>query len=115
MVGLCWSNPALAVPPTISNADPTPVTYGVTGSRSITIYGSNFVLGATITVGTLSGATVSGTTATAGTPFVYTNSGTVKFWWGNTSLPVGGYTVTVRDPLAAGGLAASQANGFVVQ
>jgi len=105
----------VAPQPTISNADPTPVTYGVTGSRSITIYGSNFVLGATITVGTLSGATVSGTTATAGTPFVYTNSGTVKFWWGNTSLPVGGYTVTVRDPLAAGGLAASQANGFVVQ
>ncbi len=101
--------------PTVTSTSPNPVTYGVTSSRSITITGTNFVLGATITVGSLSGVTVSGSSATATNPFVFTNSGSLKFWWPNTSLPVGSYTVTVTEPAPAGGLTGSLANGFTVQ
>ncbi len=105
----------LAAQPTISSVSPTPVTRGVTSSRSISVNGSSFVLGATITVGTLSGTTVAGTTATAATPFVYVSSGRVAFYWNNLSLPVGSYSVDVVNPPVSGGLATSLANGFVVQ
>jgi hypothetical protein len=100
--------------PTISLVSPSPQTYGVSNSASITINGSNFVLGSTVTVGTLSGATVAGSTATSGVPFVLTTSSQVKFYWGNTSLPPGSYTVTVANPTAAGGLSVSVADAFVV-
>lgn len=104
----------VAPQPTVTSVVPSPVTYGITPSSSVTINGTNFVLGATITVGTLSGPTVAGTTASAGTPFVHVNSTTVRFWWPNTSLPPASYTATVTNPVAAGGLAGSLAGGFVV-
>jgi hypothetical protein len=94
---------------------PTPVTYGVTASQGITIFGSNFVVGGTITVGSLTGTTVAGSSATAGTPFVFVNSSQVKFYWNNTSLPVGPYSVNVANPAGSGGASTSLANGFVVQ
>ncbi|MBI3606671.1 MAG: VCBS repeat-containing protein, partial [Nitrospirae bacterium] len=100
--------------PTVSSIVPTLVTYGISANQGITIYGSNFVLGATITVGSLSGATVAGSTASTTTPFVFVSTGQLKFYWPNTSLPVGAYTVTVVNPLPAGGLAGSLASGFTV-
>ena len=101
--------------PTVTSVSPTPVTFGTTSSGSITIYGSNFLVGAAITVGSLTGTTVAGSTATATTRFVHVNSSQVKFYWGNTSLPAGAYAVDVVNPLSAGGAAGSLANGFVVQ
>jgi uncharacterized protein YbbC (DUF1343 family) len=101
--------------PSISSVSPTPVTYGVTASQGITIFGSNFVVGGTITVGSLTGTTVAGSSATAGTPFVFVNSSQVKFYWNNTSLPVGPYSVNVANPAGSGGASTSLANGFVVQ
>jgi YD repeat-containing protein len=101
--------------PTVSIVSPTPVIYGTTGSGSITIYGSNFVLGATITVGGLSGTTMAGSTATTTNRFVQVTNGQLKFYWGNTSLPVGSYNVEVTNPLAAGGATGSLTGGFVVQ
>jgi len=101
--------------PTISSTNPNTVTYGVTSGYSVTIYGSNFVVGATTTVGSLTGTTVNGTTASATTPFVFTSSGQVKFWWPSTSLPVGSSDAVVTNSLPAGGLAGSLAGGFVVQ
>ncbi|MEO5656759.1 MAG: VCBS repeat-containing protein [Nitrospiria bacterium] len=103
-----------AAQPTLSSVLPSPVTYEVTASSSVTIYGSGFVLGATITVGSLSGTIVSGSNATSGTPFVFVNSTQLKFYWPNTSLAVGSYAVTVANPAAAGGLATTLAGGFVV-
>jgi hypothetical protein len=100
--------------PTITSVSPTPVTFGST-SRAITIGGSNFVPGATITVGSLSGTTVTGSTATATVRFVYVNSSTLRFWWSNTTLPAGSYTVTVTNPAAAGEGTVSVTGGFVVQ
>ena len=41
------------------------------------------------------GATVTGTIASAGTPFVFVNSGQLKVYWDNTSLAPGSYTVQV--------------------
>jgi uncharacterized protein YbbC (DUF1343 family) len=105
----------IAPQPTVSSTFLNPVTRGVTSSRSITIFGSNFVLGATITVGSLTGTTVAGSTATSSNRYVFTNSGQVKFWWPNTSLPVGSYNVNVTNPVAAGNLGADLADGFVVQ
>jgi hypothetical protein len=104
----------VAPQPTVTSVAPTPVTYGITPSVSVTLFGTNFVLGATITVGSLSGTTVAGTNASAGTPFVFVNQTQVKFWWPNTSLSPGSYTATVTNPAAAGGLAGSLAAGFVV-
>jgi Purple acid Phosphatase, N-terminal domain len=105
--------------PTISSVTASSVTYGVTASRSIAISGSNFVLGATITLQgpvTLSGvANVTTSAATATQPFVYTSSASLKFWWANTALPAGTYNVTVTNPTAAGGLAATLTGGFTVQ
>ncbi|MEW6325644.1 MAG: SBBP repeat-containing protein, partial [Nitrospirota bacterium] len=105
--------------PAITSLSPATVTYGVTTSRSITIYGSNFLLGSTITIqgpgGTLSGVTVSGSSATATVRYVYTNGTQVKFWWPNTSLPAGTYDVTVANPAASGGLSTTLVGGFVVQ
>ncbi|MFZ5877455.1 MAG: beta strand repeat-containing protein [Nitrospirota bacterium] len=100
--------------PTLSLVSPTPVTYGVTGSREITINGTNFVLGATVTIGSLTGQTVGGSTATAGVPFVHVTSSQIRFWWGNTSLPPGSYAVQVSNPAEAGGASVSLADGFVV-
>jgi len=105
----------IAPQPAISSLSYPSVTYGVTTSRAITIYGSNFVLGGTITVGSLSGTMVTGSTATAAVPFVFVSSSRLSFYWPNTSLPVGVYSVNVVNPSAAGGLATSLANGFVVQ
>ncbi|MBI3621643.1 MAG: VCBS repeat-containing protein [Nitrospirae bacterium] len=104
----------VAPQPTISIATPSPVTYGITASSSVTISGSNFVLGATITVGSLSGTTVSGSVASVAVPFVFTSSNQVRFWWPNTSLPAGVYAVTVTNPVAANGLSATLAGGFTV-
>ncbi|MEW6683698.1 MAG: kelch repeat-containing protein [Nitrospirota bacterium] len=103
-----------AAQPTIASVSPSSVTFGVDPSRSVTILGSNFVLGATITVGTLTGATVSGTTATAGTPYVYVSDNQVQFYWHNTTLAPGVYDVVVTNPVASGGLAATLTNGFTV-
>jgi hypothetical protein len=100
--------------PTVTNVTANSVTYGVTSNQQVTIYGTNFVLGSTITVGSLSGTTVSGSQATAGVPYVYVTSGQLKLWWPNTSLAPGAYTVTVTNPTAAGGLSASLSNGFTV-
>jgi hypothetical protein len=104
--------------PTISTLSLASVTRGVTASQSITISGTNFMLGDIITIqgpgGTLSGTTVSGSSATSGVPFVYTTASQVKFWWGNTSLPVGTYDVIVTSPAAAGGLSVTKVGGFVV-
>jgi hypothetical protein len=101
--------------PSVSSASPSPVTYGSTSSRAITIYGSNFVTGGTITVGTLSGTTVTGTNATASVPYVWVNNTQVRFWWPNTSLPPGTYNVTYTNSAAAGGQTATLTGGFVVQ
>ena len=100
--------------PTVTRTSPTPVTYGISSSSSITIYGTNFIVGATITVGGLTGVTVAGSTASATTPFVYVSSGQLKFWWPNTSLAPGAYAVQVTNPAAAGGLAATLVGGFTV-
>lgn len=100
--------------PTITSVSPTPVAFGAT-SRAITIFGSNFVPGATITVGSLSGATVTGSTATATVRFVYVNGGTLRFWWPGTSLPARPYDVQVTNPAAAGGGTVSLVGGLVVQ
>ncbi len=104
----------VAPQPTVTSVAPTPLTYGVSPSISVTVFGTNFVTGATITVGSLSGATVIGTTATVGVPYVIVNSTQVKFWWPNTTLAPGPYAVTVTNPVAAGGLGATLAGGFVV-
>lgn len=100
--------------PTITSVSPTPVTFGST-SRAITIFGSNFVPGATITVGSLTGTTVAGSTATATVRFVYVNSGTLRFWWPSTALATDSYTVNVTNPTAAGSGMVSLVGGFVVQ
>src|SRR5574341_838493 len=101
--------------PTVTSTTPNPVTYGITPNSSITISGSNFVLGATITVGSLSGTTVAGSVASATTPYVFVNSSTLRFWWPNTSLtPPGPRDVVVTNPTAAGGLSATLTNGFTV-
>jgi hypothetical protein len=105
----------IAPQPTVSSTFLNPVTRGVTSSQSITIFGSNFLLGARITVGSLTGTTVAGSNATSGNRYVFTNSGQVKFWWPNTSLPVGSYNVNVTNPLASGNLGADLADGFEVQ
>jgi hypothetical protein len=104
--------------PTIGSLTPATVTYGVTNSQSVAISGTHFVLGATIEITSLTGTTVAGTTATepatAAKPYVYSSSGTLRFWWPNTALLPGAYTVTVTNPAAAGGLTASQIGGFTV-
>jgi hypothetical protein len=100
--------------PTVTLVSPSPETYAISASNSITIFGTNFINGGTITVGTLTGTMVAGSNATSTTPYVWVNSGQVKFYWPNTALPVGSYAVTVANPGAAGGLAATLANGFVV-
>jgi N-acetylneuraminic acid mutarotase len=100
--------------PVVSSVRRTPVTYGITPSKGMTIRGSHFVLGATVAVGSLTGTTVSGTRATAATPFVHVDSQHLKFYWHNTSLPPGSYDVTVSNPAAAGGLTGSLPHGFVV-
>jgi hypothetical protein len=100
--------------PTVTNLSPATVAYGITSSASVTVYGSNFVLGSRITIGPLTGVTVSGSTATAGVPFVYTTSGQLKFYWGNTALPPAVYSVQVENPAAAGGLSATLASAFTV-
>src|SRR5574341_135661 len=104
----------VAPAPTVTSVTPASVTYGVTPSSQITIVGANFVVGATITVGSLSGDTVSGSSASASTPFVYISSGQLRFWWPNTALTPGAYTVTVTNPAASGGLAGSLTTGFTV-
>lgn len=104
----------VAPQPTVTLATPSPLTYGISPSLSITVFGTNFVSGASITVDSLSGATVPGSTATAAVPFVFVNSGQVKFWWPNTALTPGSYTVTVTNPAAAGSLSGSLAGAFVV-
>ncbi|MEW6682097.1 MAG: hypothetical protein AB1451_04110, partial [Nitrospirota bacterium] len=106
--------------PVISGVSPTPVTYGVTPSTQISISGANFVLGGGIAVqgadGTwyLAGGTVQGITASANTPFVYVNSGLLRFWWLNTSLPPGTYDIVVSNPPAAGGQTTILPNAFQV-
>jgi hypothetical protein len=104
----------VAPEPTISNLSPAVVTYAITNGSSITVFGSNFVLGSTITIGGLSGVTVSGSTASAATPFVYTSSSNVKFYWANTSLPPGVHSIAVSNPAAAGGLGATLTSAFTV-
>ncbi|MEO5657761.1 MAG: hypothetical protein ABIO65_06005, partial [Nitrospiria bacterium] len=58
-------------PTIVPPLSPNLVTYGLTTSRPITIYGSGFVAGATITVGNLSGATVAGDVADEVTRYVF--------------------------------------------
>jgi hypothetical protein len=101
--------------PTVSAASPTPVVYGSTSSRAITITGGNFVTGGTITVGTLSGTTVNGVNATASVPYVWVSNTQVRFWWPNTSLPAGTYDVTYTNSAAGGGQSGTLTGGFVVQ
>ncbi|MBI1820696.1 MAG: VCBS repeat-containing protein [Nitrospirae bacterium] len=100
--------------PTITSLNPATVSYGVTASRAIAINGTNFVSGATITVGTLSGTTVTSATATASVPYSYNSSSILYFWWPNTSLPIGTYNVTVTNPASQGGLSVTLTNGFTV-
>ena len=95
--------------PTVGALSPATVTYGVTPSQAVRISGTNFVLGATITVGTLTGTTVLGT-PTETVRFVYESSTRVWFWWDTAALAPGtspgtSYTVTVTNPAEAGGLA----------
>src|SRR5574341_20111 len=111
---LAWGFTVVAPQPTVTSVTPNSVTYGVSASQSVTIAGTNFVLGSTITVGGLSGATVSGSTASATTPFVWVSSNTLRFWWPNTSLVPGSYEVQVANPAAAGGLTGSLVGGFQV-
>jgi hypothetical protein len=113
--GLANAVTILAPTPSVSAASPSPVIYGTTSSRAITITGSNFVTGGTITVGTLSGPTVTGVSATASVPYVWTDDDQVRFWWPNTSLPPGTYDVTYTNPAAAGGQSGTLTGGFVVQ
>lgn len=102
--------------PAITILNPATVSYGVTASKSVVISGTQFVSGASITVGTLNGSTVYTGVAAASTtnPFVYFNSGRIYFWWSNTSLPRGSYNVTVTNPAAAGGLTVTLTGGFMV-
>jgi hypothetical protein len=100
--------------PTVTSASPTPLAYAVDVSRSVTVFGTNFINGATISVGSLSGATVAGSIATATVPYVYVSSSQLKFWWPNTALTPGSYAITVSNPAAAGGLSETLAGGFVV-
>jgi hypothetical protein len=100
--------------PSVSSTSPSPVTYGITANSSITIFGSSFVVGATITVGSLTGTTVTGTTATAGTPYVYVSATQLKFYWPNTSLSPGPHDVQVANPVISGGLSAVLVDGFSV-
>jgi YD repeat-containing protein len=105
--------------PVVTSLTPASVTYGITASRSIAITGSNFVLGAMITVqgpgGTISGvASTTGTAATVSAPFVYTSVTSLKFWWATTAMPPGSYTVIVTNPASSGGLSATKSAGFVV-
>ena len=104
----------VAPQPTITSTSPNPVTYGVSPTGSINIFGSGFVVGATITVGSLSGVTVAGSTATAATPFVFVSSAQLRFYWPNTSLVAASYTVEITNPAAAGGLATTLVGGFTV-
>jgi hypothetical protein len=90
------------------------VAWGVAPNQAINVYGSGFVVGATLTVGSLTGTVVAGSQATAGAPFVLLTSGRLQFWWSNTSMPVGSYAVSVVNPSAAGGLSANAPNTFIV-
>ncbi|MFZ5863541.1 MAG: hypothetical protein ACOYXR_11955, partial [Nitrospirota bacterium] len=105
--------------PVMNIVTPDPVTYGVTTSRAILVDGSDFVVGATVAItrvatGTtvLSGTTVAGSTATASVPFVHVSMARLSWWWANTGLAPGAYTITVTNPAAAGGLSGSV--GFTV-
>jgi hypothetical protein len=102
--------------PVITSVDPASVTFGVTPSSSITINGSGFVLGAVITVGSLSGVTVAGPSggATASTPFIWVDGTHLEFYWSSTLLAQGVYAVQVTNPTSAGGLSATLAAGFTV-
>ncbi|MEW6681719.1 MAG: FG-GAP-like repeat-containing protein [Nitrospirota bacterium] len=100
--------------PNVVSVSPNTAIYGVTPSTALSISGTNFVLGATITIGSVSGTTVQGTTATASNPFVWVNTTTLRFYWSNTSQPSGSYSVTVQNPTAAGGQSGTLANGFVI-
>ncbi|MEO6666420.1 MAG: hypothetical protein ABIO65_06590, partial [Nitrospiria bacterium] len=100
--------------PALSSVSPASVTWGITGSTAVTIYGDNFVVGATITVGSLTGATVTDSTASANKPFVFVSRSQLKFYWPNTALPPGTYSIQVANPASAGGLSATLANGFTV-
>ncbi|MBI3620741.1 MAG: SBBP repeat-containing protein [Nitrospirae bacterium] len=104
----------ISPPPVVTGVTPAQVVYGATASQSVTITGSNFVNGSTITVGSLSGTTMAGSVATASMPYVYVNATQVKFWWPNTALAPGAYAVQVTHPAAAGGSSATLANGFTV-
>jgi nitrogen fixation protein len=104
----------IAPQPVVSSLSSPDVTYGVTASSSVTISGSHFLSGAVISVGGLTGATVPGTTASATTPYVFVSSTTLRFWWPNTSIPPGSYSVDVTNPSAAGGLTGSLLDGFTV-
>ncbi|MBI3594810.1 MAG: Ig-like domain-containing protein, partial [Nitrospirae bacterium] len=105
----------VAPQPTLSGISPATVTYGVTLSTALSILGTNFVPGATISVGTLTGVAVYSTTpATAATPFVYLSSSRLSVYWNNTSLSPGSYDVTVTNPLAGGGLSVFKAAAFTV-
>ncbi len=100
--------------PSVTSTSPNSVIYGTTAGREISVYGANFILGARITVGSLSGATVAGSNASATTPFVYLGSTQLKFWWPNTSLAPGAYAVWVTNPVAAGELSGTLAGAFTV-
>ncbi|MBI3620738.1 MAG: SBBP repeat-containing protein [Nitrospirae bacterium] len=100
--------------PTITIISPNMVAYGISASQPVTVYGTNFVTGATLTIGGLSGTTAAGTVASAATPFVFVNNGQLSVWWNNTSLAIGNYAVQVANPASAGGLSASLTGGFSV-
>jgi hypothetical protein len=100
--------------PTITRLSPSTVLFGMTPNQSVTIQGTNFVVGSRITVGGLTGTTVAGSVATAATPFVYVSSSQVRFYWPNTSLPLGSYVAEVTNPTDGGGLGASLNNALTV-
>ncbi|MBI3593971.1 MAG: chitobiase/beta-hexosaminidase C-terminal domain-containing protein, partial [Nitrospirae bacterium] len=107
---------AVVIPqPTLTGVSPSSATYGITPSSALTISGTNFVPGATISVGTLTGTAVTSTVpATAAHPFVYLSSSRISIYWLNTSLQVGTYNVTVTNPVAGGGLSISLPAAFSV-
>jgi hypothetical protein len=100
--------------PTITNLSPDSKTYGVSASSQITVFGSNFIVGAQVTIGSLSGTTVAGSSATATVPFVHASAGQIKFWWPNTSLAPGLYAIQVTNPASAGAESGTLAAAFTV-
>ncbi|MFZ5877522.1 MAG: beta strand repeat-containing protein [Nitrospirota bacterium] len=104
----------VAAPRPVVTSVPTGAVYGVSPNGAVTITGSNFAVGARITVGGITGTTVAGGVASVLQPFVRISSTRLQFYWTNTSLPAGSYAVQVTSPARGGGLSGILANGFTV-